>query len=441
MTDGSTVTERDLPVTLFGTHIGELTSVDNRALLRWADDAEERWGLNSPVLSRNLRVSFANTDQTESFFGALLPEGRHLDQLASRAGTVSNDLLGLLRHVGADLAGALRVGDAPEDLPAEVLEPDEVAALLASASGFLVGGGGSALPGYQRKLTLTRVEGQWLRGNGSLASTHILKPVDPQYRSSVESEHYVLQVARRLGLAPFDTWVEPMGDFQVLVIERYDRRRAPDGTIERLHQEDAGQALGLPWGGNDKFERNNPASSLGAVAALLDTNRSVMNPERFRDRLQLLRYTALNVAAGNTDAHAKNFSLLHDAEGRTRLAPFYDAAPLALDYSLGTGLAMRINDVSELPDVTSEDLVAEAVSWDLPADIARAVISRTLDDIVEATRAIRPHASIEKHVPGYIRGQAQNLARGDKARIVSPIPLMAMPRLGTPDTRAEQANS
>jgi len=438
---GRMMTERDLPVTLFGTHIGELISVDNKALLRWADDAEERWGLNSPVLSRHLRVSFANTDQTESFFGALLPEGRHLNQLASSAKTVSNDLVGLLRYVGADLAGALRVGHRPDPVPPGVLTPDEVAALLSSASGFLVGGGGSALPGFQRKLTLTREGGQWIRGNGSIASTHILKPVDAQYRSSVESEHYVLQIARQLGLATFETWVERIGDLEVLVIERYDRRRGSDGQIERLHQEDAGQAIGLPWGGNDKFERNNSASNLKAVAELLDLNRSVVSRERYRDRLQLLRYTTLNVAAGNTDAHAKNFSLLHDAKGRTRLAPFYDAAPLALDYSLGTGLAMNINGVSQLPEITSEDLVAEASSWDLPADLSRETIARTLDQIAGATRTIQPHKSIEKHVPGYIRGQAQNLSRGKKARILSPIPLMAMPRLGTPDTRVEQGQS
>lgn len=435
------MTERDLPVTLFGTHIGELTSVDNRALLRWADDAEERWGLNSPVLSRNLRVSLTNTDQTESFFGALLPEGRHLNQLASSAKTVSSDLVGLLRYVGADLAGALRVGHRPDPLPPEVLTSGEVAALLSSASGFLVGGGGSALPGFQRKLTLTREGGQWIRGNGSIASTHILKPVEAQYRSSVESEHYVLQIARQLGLARYEAWVERIGDLDVLVIERYDRRRGSDGQIERLHQEDAGQAIGLPWGGNDKFERNNSASSLKAVAELLDLNRSVVNGERYRDRLTLLRYTTLNVAAGNTDAHAKNFSLLHDTQGRTRLAPFYDAAPLALDYALGTALAMSINGVSQLPEITIDDLVAEAGSWGLPVELSRETVASTLDQIVEATRTIRPHESIERHVPGYIRGQAQNLARGEKARIPSPIPLMAMPRLGTPDTQLEQSQS
>ena len=431
----------DLAVTLFDTTIGELTSANGKALLRWSADAEQRWGLNSPVLSRNLRVSDSSVEQTESFFGALLPEGRHIERLAANAQTTSNDLLGLLRYVGSDLAGALRVGDPRNPTEPETLSPDGVAQLLASASGFLVGGGGSALPGFQRKLTLTLEAGRWVRGNGTLPSTHILKPVETEFRASVESEHYVLRIAQELQLANFESWVEQIGTLEVLVIERYDRHRTASGTIERLHQEDSGQALGLPWGGNDKFERQNPASSLKAVAGLLDAGRSVIDPARFDDRVQLLRYTVLNVAAGNTDAHAKNFSLLHDDRGGTRLAPFYDAAPLALDYSLGSALAMNINGISQLPDVTVDDLTTEAESWGVPAARASEVIARTLDEIIEATRSIPSHPSIEKHVPGYVRGQSQNLVDGKPARIVSPVPLMAMPRLGTPETVEEQAGS
>jgi serine/threonine-protein kinase HipA len=431
----------ELQVTLFGTRIGELTAVAGKALLRWSDEAEERWGINSPVLSRNLRVSFAGVEPTESFFGALLPEGRHIERLAAEAKTVSNDLLGLLRYVGADLAGALRIGDPRNPTDPQSLTTEEVAALLSYASGFLVGGGGSALPGFQRKLTLTREGTTWVRGNGTLPSTHILKPVDPQNRSSVEAEHYVLRVARELELATFESWVETIGGFDVLVIERYDRRRSASGTIDRLHQEDAGQALGLPWGGNDKFERNNDRSTLAAVAALLDTDRSALDPAQFSDRLRLLRYTVLNVAAGNTDAHAKNFSLLHDDRGRTQLAPFYDAAPLALDFDLGTSLAMTVNGVTQLPDVVVDDLVAEAVGWGVPTGVATTTIAETLDRIIDATRRVHAHASIERHVPGYIRGQAENLAAGKRARIASPVPLLALPRLGTPDTIAERAHS
>ena len=236
----------ELPVSLYGTHLGELVGERGRALLRWSIDAEERFGLNSPILSRSLRVGFGSAEQTESFFGGLLPEGVHLDRLATQVQAASNDLVGLLGAVGADLAGALRVGHPRERSEPETLSIDEVVALLDRADGFLVGGGGSALPGFQRKLTLTRENGRWMRGNGSVASTHILKPVPLERRAAVEAEAYALSVARALGLAPFEAWVEVLGDHAVLIVQRYDRVVTASGAIERVHQEDAAQALGLP---------------------------------------------------------------------------------------------------------------------------------------------------------------------------------------------------
>lgn len=423
----------ELAVTLYGTHLGELVRLPTgRAQLRWSAEAEDRWGINSPVLSRHLRVGLESSEHTESFFGALLPEGVHLDRLATAAKTATNDLVGLFAHVGADLAGALAIGGAHAPGDPEELTHEEIALLLERADGFLVGGGGTALPGFQRKLTLTRVDGKWYRGNGSLPSTHILKPVAPDYRSALDSEHYLLSIARTLGLSPFETWVEEIAGRPVLVIERYDRTISGDG-IARIHQEDAAQALGLPWGQSDKFERVNPGANLRAIAGLLDTGVSVLGRDKSRaDRYRLLQYTVLNVAGGNIDAHAKNFSLVHDDQGRTRLAPYYDAAPLALDANNGSALAMHINGVSQLPDVTLDDLVMEAVSWGLDERASRTLLEETLEAVIEATRSVESPPSIERHVPGYVRGQARNLRDGQVARIPSVSPLLSLKRLGTP---------
>ena len=55
----------------------------------------------------------------------------------------------------------------------------------------------------------------------------------------------------------------------------------------------------------------------------------------------LLRRTTFNVAVGNADAHAKNFSLLHDADDpEIRLAPFYDVlSTIALELADAAGKA------------------------------------------------------------------------------------------------------
>lgn len=424
-----------LPVRLYDTRIGTLErTARGGVVLRWSREAIDRWGENSRVLSAGLRVGVADEQASEAFFGGLLPEGEHIARLAREVKVDRGDVVGLLAEVGADLAGALRVGhlEAQQRDP-EKLDIDAVGALLDRASGFLIGGGGSALPGFQRKLTLTRRDGSWWRGNGVIPSTHILKPVAAEYAASVESENYALQVARHAGLLAFETWTETVAGRPVLVVERYDR--VDDGdTVRRIHQEDAAQALRLPWGGNDKFEQNNPSATLRGIAGLLDTGRTVFETP-YADRLRLARYAAFTIAVGNTDAHAKNFSLLHDDRGRITLAPIYDAASLALAYDSTDALALRINGVTRLPDVTASDLVAEATSWGVPGGEARRAIDETLAAVVEATREVPAHPAIESHVPGYIRGQAENLLAGRPARISSTIPLSLRERIGSPQDR------
>lgn len=397
---------------------------------------EISWPLLSPVLSLNLQVGFSSVEQTESFFGGLLPEGTHLGDLARRVKVDREDVVGLLDAVGSDVAGALSLGGPRTLGEPEPLTSEQVAQLTADARGFLIGGGGSALPGFQRKLTLTRLDGRWVRGNGTLPSTHILKPVPAEDRSAAESELYVLSLARTLELLRFEAWTEDIGRLTALVVERYDRRRTESGKIERVHQEDVGQAIGLPWGGAEKFETNDDRSNLRAVAALLDRDRTVFTPG-LPDTEKLLRYMTLNVAVGNTDAHAKNFSLIHERDGSTSLAPYYDSAPLALACNARTDLAMRVNGISQLPDVTVDDLVAEAASWGVDPSTARSIVDGTLDRIVEATRLLPAHDSIATHIPGYIRGQAQNLLEGRRARIESRIPSALTRHLGTPQDRTE----
>ena len=120
----------------------------------------------------------------------------------------------------------------------------------------------------------------------------------------------------------------------VYAIRRYDRQDSPDGGLPvRVHQEDGCQATGTPPGLKYE-EQGGPA--LRDLAALL---RDFGDP---RDVTTLLRRTTFNMAVGNADAHAKNFSLLHDTDGPTvRLAPLYDVlSTVALKLTDGTGLPM-----------------------------------------------------------------------------------------------------
>ena len=415
--------ESELPVILYGLRIGELVRTGGRALLRWSDAAERRWGINSPALSNGLRVGLASIDATEAFFGALLPEGDALDRLARQVGTSSNDLVGILERVGADLVGALSVGGAgTRREAAHVLTGDELQVALRDAHGFLlgesggaVGGGGSAVAGIQRKLALTRIDGQWAVGNDNVPSTHILKPVAAGARMIVIREQYTLDLARALGLTTFGSWIETIGEQSVLVVERYDRTDV-NGVITRLHQEDMAQALVLPWGGNDKFQWANPAANLAAIAAALDRERSIFDTGPSQ-RERLLRYVTFNVAVGNTDAHAKNYSILRPEEGPPQLAPLYDAAPIMLSYDASQRLALYVDDQQWLPDVTVDHLANEAVRWGVADARAREIIVDTLEQLVVATHDVVADPIIGATVPGFIRGQTKNLLAGKRAAL------------------------
>lgn len=419
-----------LPVQLYDRAIGTLSRVNGAASFEWAH--ETGWRQNSTALSTGLPFGRpVSVDAAENFFGALLPEGQWRTKLSTETGAGENDVVGLLGFVGADVAGALTIGDRNiDEQQARAIGTDDLREMLANSAGYTVGGGGSTLPGYQRKLALTRQGGHWVNGHGAIASTHILKPVKADAATALISEDYSLKLGRVLGLTTFDSWLEEIDGLPVLVLERYDRHETGDGVVQRIHQEDMAQAFSLPWRGDDKFEQNNPGSTLAAFAARLDEGRTIFARGE-SDKRRLLRYVTFNVAIGNTDAHAKNFSILRPDGQPGQLAPLYDVAPVAFFYDGRKQLAQTINGQVNQPLVTAEDLITEARTWGIDDRQAADAITDTLERLVEATRITPAHDAIRKTIPGYIRGQSQNLLDGKKAQLSGLPPELRGP-IGTP---------
>jgi len=120
----------------------------------------------------------------------------------------------------------------------------------------------------------------------------------------------------------------------VLLIERYDRSRH-EGRVEREHQEDFCQALGIP--SRAKYEEHGGPGIADSVELL---RRATDEPAR--EVLRFLDAIFFNLLIGNHDAHAKNFSLLYSrSEPYVRLAPLYDLLSTAI-YGIGESLPMRI---------------------------------------------------------------------------------------------------
>lgn len=111
-----------------------------------------------------------------------------------------------------------------------------------------------------------------------------------------------------------------IGDMKVLNVERYDRLPDAAGVrVARLHQEDVCQALGhLP---NSKYESEGGPSA-SDVVRLLRAESSNFEEDVSRFVMAL----AINWVIYGSDAHSKNYSLIHVLGSYLRLAPLYDIA-------------------------------------------------------------------------------------------------------------------
>ena len=147
------------------------------------------------------------------------------------------------------------------------------------------------------------------------------------------NEHFCMRLAAALGLPVPDSTILRKPEALYLV-ERYDRVRAPDGTLSRIHQIDFCQALNLP--SHKKYEHEG-GPSLEACFEVITRYSARLA----RDRLHLISWVILNYLVGNADAHAKNLSLLITREG-VMLAPFYDLVSTAVYRELTDRLALKI---------------------------------------------------------------------------------------------------
>ena len=253
----------------------------------------------------------------------LLPEGEPMRAMQRALGVAQEDVIRLISAAGGDLAGALRVGGPRGDHGGyrTVSSPEDLERILAELprKPFLAGDEGvtMSLAGAQDKLPVALPDGQIAVPLDGAPSTHILKPDNPRLPGSVQNEALCMVLASRCRLPAAPVTTGRTGDRSYLLVDRYDRvGQAPTAT--RLHQEDFCQALGLPPGA--KYERNQTGGRGPSLADMFDLVRRHMTAV---DITRLLDAVIFNIAIGNVDSHAKNYSILLTADGAA-LAPLYD---------------------------------------------------------------------------------------------------------------------
>ncbi|WP_424934325.1 HipA domain-containing protein [Amaricoccus macauensis] len=374
-----------------------------------------------------LRAGPHSPDIVTPWLAGLLPEEQQLTLVARSLGLARTDVLAILREIGADTAGALSFG-APSDRAAWSYTPltelyseaDPSAALEAHLEDLgrrplLVGEDGvrQSLAGGQKKSALAVLdpdghpvmrlprEGDVLAvARGGAPSTIILKPDNPALPGMVENEVFCLRLARAAGIASVEATALAAGSRSAICVLRYDRRITASSRLHRVHQEDFAQTNALPPG--LKYEMGTvPGLTL---AGLLETGRALPPA----DALALLDQVIFNILVANSDAHAKNYSLLVPIGGGPRLAPLYDVSSVLPWDQVNQYFAQKIAGSKRKPGDTAArhwDAISASAGF-RPADVRRRV--RTLIDRIVANRVKTARAVTA--LPGVVTGHVTQVS-------------------------------
>jgi serine/threonine-protein kinase HipA len=255
----------------------------------------------------------------------LLPESEQLRTLGQILGMARSDVIGLLSAIGGDTAGALSIGQPGRTGTVQwrpIATPEQLETLIENLPNkpFLVGDEGvsMSLAGGQTKLGVAVDDAGriCIPMNGS-PSTHILKPDAPRLCGSVHNEAFCLTLARRMKIPTANITTGRAGKRTYLLARRYDRADV-GGRWRRLHQEDYCQALGKPP--TAKYESNQIGICGPTLEEMFELTRQHLMPN---DIVRFLDLIIFNVLTCNTDAHAKNYSIMLRGSGAS-LAPMYD---------------------------------------------------------------------------------------------------------------------
>ena len=294
-------------------------------------------------LSLSLSFTVANLplkgEKVSNYFDNLLPDSDAIrKRVAQRFKTGSTDPFDLLKAIGRDCVGAIQLLDENEEpkgfnqVQGQSISKKGIEHLLTEtvSSGGMAAGRDSSIDlrisiaGAQEKTALLRWKGKWLIPRGSTPTTHILKmPLGliggqlADFTTSVDNEWLCMTLLKAYGLPVANVAIETFGTQRVLVVERFDRKLAPNGEwLMRLPQEDFCQATGCsPL---LKYESDG-GPGLKALFNILQRSANATADMRTLMASQIL-FWMLRAP----DGHAKNFSIQLLSRDQFQLAPLYD---------------------------------------------------------------------------------------------------------------------
>lgn len=392
---------RSLDVYLLGQFVGRLIQdIHGEMGFQYAESWLTESGAVALSQSLPLRKEPFSRRECRGFFGGILPEGEKREIVARNLGISAKNDVAMLEEIGGECAGAVTFTPSGDSLPtqsgkyrpltehdlAEILRKLPRRPLLAGEEHVRL-----SLAGAQDKLAVHITEDQISLPLDGAPSTHILKPTIGHFEAIVVNEWLCMKLAKAIGLRVPSVEMQSAEGIDYLLVERYDRFTAEPLVLERLHQEDFCQALGIA---SEHKYQNEGGPSLQQCFQLLRSAASVPAMEIVR----LLDASIYNFLVGNYDAHGKNFSLLyHGRTSQTRttsLAPLYDLVCTAYYPDLSHKMAMKIGGEYEADKIYPRHFERLAEE----AGLSKPMVQRRVPSMAENIQSKLPEVTPEHPV-------------------------------------------
>jgi len=293
-------------------------------------------------------------NEAHAFFTGLLPEENMLTATANTIGTSSLNYFKLLTELGKEPVGAIQIGQPTaikpfqyeeitlEELNQFVNQNDSLLSTLYHEKELRL-----SLAGAQSKTGLFYENNRYFIPKNGSPSNIIVKPANQRFPDLVYNEYACMKIAKSLGIVTPNVRLAPTTTQSFYIIDRYDRI-FHNNEIQRLHQEDFCQAIGIQ--NQNKYESDGGPTFQQCV----DLLRKATSVPAIEVN-QFISLFLFNLITGNKDAHGKNYSILYKNNKR-ELAPAYDILSTSYYPELSVKMSMSINGKFELDEVLEEDL-------------------------------------------------------------------------------------
>lgn len=372
-----------LDVYFYGKLVGRLTEKNSHLSFKYLPDVTTPISINLPLQEETF-----SDKETRSFFNNLLPEEGIRDAVARYKQVSSNNPFALLKEIGGECAGAVELypeGVSREEEKSELkpISAEKISEVLLNQAQIPLLTGEEirlSLAGAQQKIALCIIpddsENYYLPC-GEYISTHIIKPQNPYFEDIIYNENFCMRLADKIGLPTAYSDIREFSGVKAYIVKRFDRENniSKVSGLERIHQEDFCQALLLP---DKKYQKEGGAN----IKQCYKLIRNADFAKKADALITYLQTIVFNFIIGNSDAHGKNFSLLHK-NGKYELSPLYDLVSTCIYETLSANMAMAIDGEYNPNKITKLHFLNLAKELEIKPNVMEKIINDLASNILK----------------------------------------------------------